>query len=77
MPIYKLVVEQGLIWSEDSVVSALNAFVTATIEQMDYVKNLDAALGAAANSTEKEEKAAEAATKKVSSKTVKEEKAAA
>lgn len=77
MPIYKLVVEQGLDWSEDSVVSALNAFVTATIEQMDYVKNLDAALGAAANSTEKEEKAAEAATKKVSSKTVKEEKAAA
>lgn len=77
MPIYKLVVEQGLDWSEDSVVSALNAFVTATIEQMDYVKNLDAALGAAANSTEKEEKAAEATTKKVSSKTVKEEKAAA
>lgn len=58
MPIYKLVVEQGLDWSEESVVSALNAYVTATIQQMNYVKDLDAALGAAANSTEKEEKAA-------------------
>lgn len=77
MPIYKLVVEQGLDWSEESVVSALNMYVTATIQQMNYVKDLDAALGAAADSTEKEEKAAEAATKKVSSKTVKEEKAAA
>ena len=56
MPIYKLVVEQGLDWSEESVVSALNAYVTATIEQMDYVKDLDAALGVAADSTEKEEK---------------------
>lgn len=80
MPIYKLVVEQGLDWSEESVVNALNAFVTATIEQMDYVKNLDAALGAAADSTEKEEKAAEAAAKKNSAKNVKpaaEEKVAA
>lgn len=80
MPIYKLVVEQGLDWSEESVVSALNAYVTATIEQMDYVKDLDAALGAAADSTEKEEKAAEAAVKKNSAKNVKpstEEKVAA
>ena len=80
MPIYKLVVEQGLDWSEESVVSALNAYVTATIEQMDYVKDLDAALGVAADSTEKEEKAAEAAVKKNSAKNVKpstEEKAAA
>lgn len=80
MPIYKLVVEQGLDWSEESVVSALNAYVTATIEQLDYVKDLDAALGAAADSTEKEEKAAEAAAKKSSAKNVKpvtEEKAAA
>jgi len=47
---------------------------------MDYVKDLDAALGAAADSTEKEEKAAEAAVKKNSAKNVKpstEEKAAA
>lgn len=80
MPIYKLVVEQGLDWSEESVVSALNAYVTATIEQMDYVKDLDAALGVAADSTEKEEKAAEAAVKKNSAKNVKpstEEKVAA
>lgn len=80
MPIYKLVVEQGLDWSEESVVSALNAYVTATIEQLDYVKDLDAALGAAADSTEKEEKAAEAVAKKNSAKNVKpvtEEKAAA
>lgn len=80
MPIYKLVVEQGLDWSEESVVSALNAYVTATIEQMDYIKDLDAALGVAADSTEKEEKAAEAAVKKNSTKNVKpstEEKVAA
>lgn len=80
MPIYKLVVEQGLDWSEESVVSALNAYVTATIEQMDYVKDLDVALGVAADSTEKEEKAAETAVKKNSAKNVKpstEEKAAA
>ena len=77
MPIYKLVVEKCLDWSDEKVVSALNAFVTATIEQMDYIKDLDAALGVAADSTEKEEKAAETAAKKVSSKTVKEEKAAA
>lgn len=80
MPIYKLVVEQGLDWSEESVVSALNAYVTATIEQLDYVKDLDAALGAAADSTEKEEKAAEAVAKKNSAKNVKpvtEEKTAA
>lgn len=70
MPLYKLVVEQGLDWSDENVVSALNAWTTATIEQMDYVKNLDEALANAANSTEKEEKAAEAAKKK-------EEKAAA
>ncbi|WP_279104005.1 J domain-containing protein [Bacteroides acidifaciens] len=59
MPIYKLVVEQGLDWSEETVVSALNAFVTATIEQMDYIKNLDEALGKAADSNESEEKKAE------------------
>ena len=64
MPLYKLVVEQGLDWSDESVVSALNAWTTATIEQMDYVKNLDKALADAANSTEKEEKAAEATAKK-------------
>lgn len=73
MPLYKLVVEKGLDWSEESVVNALNAFVTATIEQMDYVKNLDAALGAAADSTEKEEKATEAVAKKSSAKNVKSE----
>lgn len=59
MPLYKRVVEQGLDWSDASVVSALNEWTTATIEQMDYIKNLDAALGAAADSTEREETAAE------------------
>lgn len=68
MPIYKLVVESGKDWSDDQVVAALNAWTTATIEQMDYVKNLDVALGKAADSTEKEEKAAEAAAKKVAEK---------
>lgn len=57
MPIYKLVVEQGLDWSDEKVVKALNAWTTATVEQMNYVKNLDAALSAAADSTEKEETA--------------------
>ena len=64
MPLYKLVVEQGLDWSDESVVSALNAWTTATIEQMDYVKNLDKALGDAADSTEAEEKKAESERKK-------------
>ena len=75
MPLYKLVVEQGLDWADEKVVNALRAWTTATIEQMDYVKNLDAALGAAADSTEKEEKAAEAAAKKAAK--ANEEKAAA
>ena len=63
MPLYKLVVEQGLDWADESVVAALNAWTTATIEQMDYVKNLDEALGKAADSNEKEEKAAEKAAR--------------
>lgn len=78
-PVYKLVVEQGLDWSDERVVEALKWWVEAAIEQMDYVKNLDAALGAAADSTEKEEKAAEAAAKKTAkdTKPVAKEKAAA
>lgn len=64
MPLYKLVVEQGLDWADERVVKALNAWTTATIEQMDYVKNLDEALLKAADSTEKEDKAAEKAAKK-------------
>ena len=64
MPLYKLVVEQGLDWADKRVVKALNAWTTATIEQMDYVKNLDEALLKAADSTEKEDKAAEKASKK-------------
>ena len=64
MLLYKLVVEQGLDWADERVVKALNAWTTATIEQMDYVKNLDEALLKAADSTEKEDKAAEKASKK-------------
>lgn len=64
MPLYKLVVEQGLDWADERVVKALNAWTTATIEQMDYVKNLDEALLKAADSTEKEDKTAEKASKK-------------
>lgn len=64
MPLYKLVVEQSLDWADERVVKALNAWTTATIEQMDYVKNLDEALLKAADSTEKEDKAAEKASKK-------------
>ena len=75
MPLYKLVVEQGLDKKKPPPPHALKAWTTATIEQMDYVKNLDAALGAAADSTEKEEKAAEAAAKKAAK--ANEEKAAA
>lgn len=73
MPLYKLVVEQGLDWADEKVVNALKAWTTATIEQMDYVRNLDEALGLAADSNEKEEKAAEDAAKKAA----KEEKKAA
>lgn len=64
MPLYKLVVEQGLDWSDESVVAALISWTNAAIDQMNYEKELDKALADAANSTEKEEKAAEAAAKK-------------
>lgn len=57
-PIYKLVVEQGLPWTNQEVVDALNWWVKAAIKQMDYVERLDKALEVAANSNEKEEKAA-------------------
>lgn len=77
MPLYKLVVENGLDWSEERVVKALNAWTTATIEQMDYVKNLDEALAKAAESTEKEEVAAEKAAKAAERAAKKEEKTAA
>lgn len=60
MPIYELVVERGLDWADERVKKALNAWTTATIEQLDYVKNLDIALGRAADSTEAEEDKAEA-----------------
>ena len=50
MPLYKLVVEQGRDWADEMVVRALNVWTKATIEQMDYVKNLDEALGRAADS---------------------------
>ena len=79
MPLYKLVVENGLDWANESVVKALNAWTTATIEQMDYVKNLDQALAKAAESTDKEEKAAEKEVnaENTAESTDKEEKAAA
>lgn len=77
MPLYKLVVENGLDWADERVVKALNAWTTATIEQMDYVKNLDEALAKAAESTDKEEAAAEKAAKAAERAAKKEEKTAA
>lgn len=76
-PLYKLVVENGLDWADERVVKALNAWTTATIEQMDYVKNLDEALAKAAESTDKEEAAAEKAAKAAERAAKKEEKTAA
>lgn len=64
MPIYKLVVEQGLDWADERVVQALDAWVKAAIIHLDYDKRLDDALERAADSTEKEDKAAEKAAKK-------------
>ena len=64
MPLYKLVVEQGLDWADERVVKALNAWTTATSEQMEEVKNLDEALLKEADSTEKEEKKKKKASKK-------------
>ena len=61
MPIYKLIVEQGAQFGDDAVTFALNAWVKATIEQLNYVANLDEALLAAANSNEKEAEKAEKA----------------
>ena len=59
MPVYKLIVEQGAQFGDDAVTFALNAWVKATIEQLNYVANLDEALLTAANSNEKEAEKAE------------------
>lgn len=53
-PLYKLVVEQGKAWDDELVCYHLDMWVKATIAQMSYVQDLDAALGAAAESTYKE-----------------------
>lgn len=63
MPVYKLVVEQGKKWDDEEVVVALKWWCTATVEQLDYVKRLDEAIGKAADSNEAEAKAAEKAAK--------------
>jgi len=63
MPVYKLVVEQGKDWADEEVVTALKWWCTATIEQLDYVKRLDEAIGKAADSNEAEAKAADKAAK--------------
>lgn len=65
MPVYKLVVKDGLDWSNENVVTELNTWVNAAIKHLDYDKRADKALGEAADSTDKEEKAAEAAAKKM------------
>lgn len=52
-PLYKLVVEEGKNWDDEEVVNALKMWTTAAIEQMGYLKNLDEALGVAAESTER------------------------
>lgn len=61
--IYKLVVEQGREWSDPEVVKYLNAWCSAAIKQWHYAEEFDAAIGAAADSTEAEYKAAEKAAK--------------
>ena len=68
MPIYKLVVEQGLDWSDKRVVEELDAWVEAAIKHLDYETRLDEALDNAATSTEAEEKAAEKAAKEAAKK---------
>lgn len=40
-PIYKLVVEQGLDWSDTNVQDAMNSWIGATIAKADYVKRVD------------------------------------
>lgn len=61
--LYKLVVEQGRDWSDPEVVKFLNAWCSAAIKQWHYAEEFDAAIGAAAESNEKEQKAAEKAEK--------------
>lgn len=56
-PLYKLVVEEGKSWEDEAVVRALNVWTTAAIEQMGYLKNLDEALGVAAETTARLDKA--------------------
>lgn len=60
MPIYELVVKRGLAWSDETVIKALQSYITAALEQLSYVKDLDAALGRAADSNEAEAAKAEA-----------------
>lgn len=61
--IYKLVVEQGKDWADEAVVKGLGMWCVAAIEQMDWLERADAAIGKAADATEKEQKEAEKAEK--------------
>lgn len=61
--LYKLVVEQNRDWNDSDVVKYLNAWCNAAIKQWHYAEEFDAAIGAAADNTEAEQKAAEKAAK--------------
>lgn len=74
--LYKLVVEDGKDWSDESVVNALNVWCQAALEQMDWLDLADLAIGKAANSTEAEQKAAEKAAKEAEKAVKAEQKAA-
>lgn len=74
-PVYKLVVEQGREWNDPEVVAELNSWCASAIKQWHYAEEFDTAIGAAADNTEAEQKAAEKAAraeKKVAEAEVKE-----
>lgn len=60
--IYKLVVEEGLEWSDERVVYHLDMWVKATMQHLSARSRSDEAIETAANHTESIEKAAEKAT---------------
>lgn len=55
MPLYIRVVEKGEPWDSEKVQTALKWYITATMEQMDYINRLDNALAHTADVNDKDD----------------------
>lgn len=62
-PVYKLFVTDGKEFGTDELENALRSWCGAALEQLDWLERVDTAILNAANTTEKQEKAAEKAAK--------------